>query len=89
MTEFLNFFKDEFFPDLVNFFNTIFGETLDINLTYNQLAIIAGLFLVMMFSLMLELVKKVIPFLILLIIIFYFVYGDLSFLDNVFNIFKK
>ena len=82
MSEFISFFQNEFFPDLVRFLNKVLETTMDVELSYNQLAIIAGLFILLALSLMVELVKKAIPLLILLVIILYFVYGDLSFINN-------
>lgn len=89
LIEFINFFRNEFFPDFLKFLNKVLETTFDLKLTYNQLAIIGVLLILMFFSLMVELLKKAIPLLILLLLIFYFVYGDLSFLENFINSFSS
>ena len=89
MTEFINFFRNEFFPDFIRFLNKVLETTFDLKFTYNQLAVIGVLLLLMLFSLMVELLKKAIPLIILLLLILYFVYGDLSFLDNFINSFNN
>ncbi|HKL75392.1 MAG TPA: hypothetical protein VJ881_04930 [Halanaerobiales bacterium] len=82
MTDFINFFRNEFFPDFIKFLNRILEASFNLRLTYNQLAIIGGLFLLMILSLMVEMIKKAIPLIILFIIIYYLVYGNLSFIKD-------
>ena len=82
MTDFINFFRNEFFPDFIKYLNKVLKSFLNLRLSYNQLAIIGGLLLLMFFSLMIELLKKVIPLVIVFIIIYYLVYGNLSFIKE-------
>lgn len=82
MTDFINFFRNEFFPDFIKFLNKVLEASFDLRLSYNQLAIIGGLFLLMILSLMIEVIKKAIPLIILFIIIYYLVYGNLSFIKD-------
>ncbi|MGM0436957.1 MAG: hypothetical protein ACQEQD_01670 [Bacillota bacterium] len=82
MTDFINFFRNEFFPDFIKFLNKVLEASFNLRLSYNQLAIIGGLFLLMILSLMIEVIKKAIPLIILFIIIYYLVYGNLSFIKD-------
>lgn len=82
MTEFINFFRNEFFPDLIKFLNQVLEASFNLRLSYNQLAIIGVLFLLMILSLMVEMIKKALPLLILFVIIYYLVYGNLSFIKE-------
>lgn len=82
MTDFINFFRNEFFPDFLKFLNQVLEASFNLRLTYSQLAIIGGLFLLMILSLMVEMIKKAIPLIILFIIIYYLVYGNLSFIKD-------
>lgn len=89
MTDFINFFRNEFFPDFIKFLNRVLEASLNLNLSHNQLAVIGILLLLMILSLMIKVVKKAIPLVILFLIIYYLFYGDLSFIKDLVTTFNN
>ena len=89
MTDFINFFRNEFFPDLIKFLNRVLETSLNLNLSHNQLAVIGILLLLMILSLMIKVVKRAIPLVILFLIIYYLFYGDLSFINDLVTTFNN
>ena len=72
MNEFFVFLTNDFFPNLIKSINQFIESAFDLNLSYNQLLIIAILFLLIIFSFLVEIVKKLLPVVIVLFVIFYF-----------------
>lgn len=85
MNEFLDFLTKDFFPNLIKSLNQFIKSAFDLNLSYNQLLIIAIIFLLFIFSFLVEIVKKLLPVVFVLFIIFYLFYGDISFIKNLIN----
>ena len=85
MNEFFVFLTNDFFPNLIKSINQFIESAFDLNLSYNQLLIIAILFLLIIFSFLVEIVKKLLPVVIVLFIIFYLFYGDISFIKKLYK----
>ena len=85
LNEILTFFRYEFFPGMLSFISSFLNNTFGIELTQTQLVIIGMVIIIILVSMLIDVIKKIIPLLIILFILLYLFYGDLSFIENIFN----
>jgi hypothetical protein len=84
--EIIVFLRYEFFPNMLTFISSFLNNTFSIQLTHTQVVVIAIVLLLMLIFFVLNILKKIVPLIIIAFILLYIFYGDLSFIENILDV---